>query len=1257
MKKPRHLSKNESSEEDFKDPAYDNAGYTSSSLPGLTKFFISLNSGDESEIEQSLNVLSSELSLTEEQILVSQPLDKALSLLLECLNLKSAQVQVLSMTCINLILDTQPELSEIVVNCKGIYKICKKINSSGIIELGEQSVRALEKISYEFPLETLEAQVVESLLTVVDYFDMEIQKKMLSILSNAIKALETLEVAERQVLPHIPLMLGLIKNPGANEFCVEKTLEFLTVFVENLLMILPHRGDAFKPYCKALVEYGVIRVLLDIFPKHAELVLQLLYSLCDRSSVAVKNFYTVGGFNVVKDSVLNSSLKDGGAFDGVLNLMDSLVPRMPPNEPWNKEKVEFYRVHPEYMQAFCDLILPRTTAIYENFLSKEDKAIMINILEKILKIANIELIGHHLTCQSFSTFLSELMISKDIFTVRAALRISLTLYTKIPQKISVNFSREGVISRISALKEPDRLKEFKKIPNRKFAGNLEDLLLKVNSTKNPYQIESMINSMKTKLKPATLEDYKKELIAYSKKILDKHKQYENKKAPRIGKEIKMISQKLSNCFGDSALEILKKITSLLNSAEKLSFYEISNSSIADSLWKWLADGPSEKLLTRLTEFLKLFTRDSVHNETFLSLLVKYFVGTANFIQHFRIILHDQKILNAKRSNKVKLVMEYCGNMGNDEGLRDNSLRTRHLLFITHSRLQFTTYQLIPLDKIKELLLRISNETDLYMLVHQKCITETTVHMFLDKPYASDLIVVVYNGNKECQRGTTILNLACKKSLLQLRWKFSRRVSAELPFRFLRSPQEIIENIVQESLNIGLDLKDKAYPYFRIVKFLYMVSEYLPDLNYLLKLPGNDPLPLSTFASTKLSALLSRQLQDVISTEGNTPAQWTKQLPHKCKFLFTPTSRLEFMDCFGFSTISKADKKQKCLVSREKILEDAMIILQDTGQCIETILEIEYQDEVGTGLGPTVEFFALVSNEIKKLKIWRNMCEFSGLFPSPISESDGDWEKYFEFIGKFIAKALIDGRHIDFQLSPALWKLVFCQSLTVIDLKLIDKHMGRYFIDLLNNPKLADIAGLTFTLPGYYNIELKTSGVNILVTSENTKEFIDLASELSLNAILQAKALRKGLETILSTESLSVLFSSEIEEALCGEQTSNWELNTLKQVILPSHGYTLNSKTFTNLLVAMNKFDSEQKKCFLEFVTGFPRLPLGGFEKLQPKISVVKKDCDSDSDVDKSLPSVMTCQNYLKIPDYSSYQVLETNLLYAIQEGRQAFHLS
>ena len=64
----------------------------------------------------------------------------------------------------------------------------------------------------------------------------------------------------------------------------------------------------------------------------------------------------------------------------------------------------------------------------------------------------------------------------------------------------------------------------------------------------------------------------------------------------------------------------------------------------------------------------------------------------------------------------------------------------------------------------------------------------------------------------------------------------------------------------------------------------------------------------------------------------------------------------------------------------------------------SILEVEYFEEVGTGLGPTLEFYSLVSKEFarKDLKIWRDADSHGtgsyvhhpqGLFPAPISPED------------------------------------------------------------------------------------------------------------------------------------------------------------------------------------------------------------------------------------------------------------------------------
>ena len=774
--------------------------------------------------------------------------------------------------------------------------------------------------------------------------------------------------------------------------------------------------------------------------------------------------------------------------------------------------------------------------------------------------------------------------------------------------------------------------------------------------RNPYQIDSMLSSIKHKLiKPANLEDYKKDLISYSKKILDKHKNYENKKAPRIGKEIKMVAHKLSNCFGESAQDILIKITALLNSSERLSYYEISNSSLAESLWKWLSENNPEKLLIRLQEFLKIFTKESIHGESFLALLIKYLIGTANFIHHFRIILHDSKALHSKRSHKVKITLEYSGHHIDENLLQDSDFRIRHNLFLAHSKLQICTHYLFSFQNIKELLLRVSSDSDLYQLVQQKMVNESTFQIFADRPCPRNLQIKIINGSKELSRGATVLNLVTKKSQMQLKFRITRRDSPELSIKFLKSPREIIENILQESIHVGLEARDKSYCYFRLIKYLYQVSEYFPYLSYLVGSPNLHSLPLSIFSSSKLSALLSRQLQDTVAMDGNAPAQWVKHMPLHCKFLFYLQSRSEFMENFGFDRVYRSDKKHRCTVRREFLLEDAIKILEDINVCVESTLEIEYEGEVGTGLGPTVEFFSLVSQEVKKLQVWRNMCEHSGLFPAPLSVCGSRWEEYFEFVGKFVGKALLDGRHIDFQLSPALWKLVFSQPLSLADMGDIDKEIGKSLLEIINRPAGIEKSELIFALPGYYDIELKHNGRNIMVCAENAEEYVTLAAYLSICQEQQAKALRKGLNSMLCIDVLSILYCNEIEDLLCGENLSSWDLEHLKTHIVPAHGYNANSKTFCNLLTVLSSFEPEQRTHFLEFVTGFPRLPLGGFAKLVPKLSVVKKDVDCDPDT--CLPSVMTCQNYLKVPDYSSLEAMRQNLEYAIQEGRNAFHLS
>ena len=81
------------------------------------------------------------------------------------------------------------------------------------------------------------------------------------------------------------------------------------------------------------------------------------------------------------------------------------------------------------------------------------------------------------------------------------------------------------------------------------------------------------------------------------------------------------------------------------------------------------------------------------------------------------------------------------------------------------------------------------------------------------------------------------------------------------------------------------------------------------------------------------------------------------------------------------------------------------------------------------------------------------------------------------------------------------------------------------------------------------------------------------------------------------------------------------------------------------------FSADERKSFLQFTTGCSSLPPGGLANLHPRLTIVRK-VDGD---DGSYPSVNTCVHYLKLPEYSSEDILREKLAAATKE--KGFHLN
>jgi len=357
------------------------------------------------------------------------------------------------------------------------------------------------------------------------------------------------------------------------------------------------------------------------------------------------------------------------------------------------------------------------------------------------------------------------------------------------------------------------------------------------------------------------------------------------------------------------------------------------------------------------------------------------------------------------------------------------------------------------------------------------------------------------------------------------------------------PQEFQTSEIEDSFLIENTLTngaDTSASVLKLFKLLHSLSvrwdEILLDSQSLKK-----PNLTSQFVNTKLTAKLNRQLEEPLLIASNCLPTWSQDLARHYPFLFPFETRYLFVQStsFGYSRCmnrwipqrtnhSRADRRDMPmgrqqrsklrLQSRENFLRLALnAMYKHAGN--PSILEMEYQDEVGTGLGPTLEFYANTSKEFarRRIHMWRENDALSGdeefihilngFFPAPLPDGNSVEEDrilyLFGGLGRFVARSMLDSRIIDIHFNPLFFRLAEKEDLdppSILSLRAIDKRLfeslkllqrfsderGRIQGDKtlssleksrrirrirIKETSVEDLA-LDFTLPGYSHIELK-----------------------------------------------------------------------------------------------------------------------------------------------------------------------------------------
>lgn len=361
------------------------------------------------------------------------------------------------------------------------------------------------------------------------------------------------------------------------------------------------------------------------------------------------------------------------------------------------------------------------------------------------------------------------------------------------------------------------------------------------------------------------------------------------------------------------------------------------------------------------------------------------------------------------------------------------------------------------------------------------------------------------------------------------------------------------------------------------------------------------------------------------------------------------------------------------VRREMLLEDSVEAVMSLGRPdLRRAWSFEFLGERGIDAGGLArEWFSIVTKQIfdPNKGLW--LLEAGNQVNvriNPLSSvtCPQDYLIYFRFFGRVIGKALFDEQLLSSRMSLYIYKHILGWPITFDDLELVDKDVYKHLQSIakmeeedmeclcLDFTYTEEILGVKETKK---TIELVPDGGNIDVTKENLPEYFEAYLKYHLLGRVQTQLteLILGIFDVIPEPLLAVFDCAELELLLCGVPTidvDDWEGNT--KYIGSSHHDVI--CWFWEIV--RDEFDYEMRARLLHFATGTSGVPSGGFAMLQGAGGRICSFCIKILEFPAgALPTASTCFNQLKLPVYSSKDVLLERLTYAITSCSEGFGMA
>ncbi len=127
-----------------------------------------------------------------------------------------------ALNCLNYLLDINPRYTSCIIKWNGVGKIVKMTQNIEYIDCAESAIKAIEKMSFENPYAMIENDSFSAVLSLIDFFDLNLRKSALKACVNMTRVINNMDYIKKFIIPAIPSLTSLTKFIGNSE--IEKTI-------------------------------------------------------------------------------------------------------------------------------------------------------------------------------------------------------------------------------------------------------------------------------------------------------------------------------------------------------------------------------------------------------------------------------------------------------------------------------------------------------------------------------------------------------------------------------------------------------------------------------------------------------------------------------------------------------------------------------------------------------------------------------------------------------------------------------------------------------------------------------------------------------------------------------------------------------------------------------------------------------------------------------------------------------------------------